>query len=380
MSAPGAGYRICARCVMDTSDAEITFTADGICNHCTMWFAHFAPQVHRGEDGRRRLDAAIQRIRTEGKGLEHDCIVGLSGGVDSSYLALQAGRLGLRPLAIHLDNSWNSETAVHNIERLVRGLEFDLVTHVIDWAEFRDLQRAYFRAGVIDIEVLTDHAITAFALETARARGVRWILSGTNHVTESLMPTSWTWRKSDLRNLKAIHRRYGEVPLRSFPTASTLRIQADRLLGRGRSLPLLNYLDYERERAKEELREAVGWRDYGGKHHESLFTRFYQAHLLPTKFGIDKRRPHLSSLICSGQMTRDDALAELEEPVYPHLDELAADQEYVLKKLGFEPEDWDAIISSAPRRHDEFASDQAYVSRLLAVNAALRRVRSLVGS
>ncbi len=368
------GYRICTRCIMDSSDTEISFDARGICNHCNLYENETSKEVLGPEEGRRVLDALVAQAKQDGAGKDYDCIVGLSGGVDSSFLALKAVELGLRPLAIHLDNSWNSEVSVRNIEKVVTGLELDLITHVVDWREFRDIQRAYFRASVIDIEVITDHAITAMAQDTALERGIPWILSGANHVTESVMPPTWIHRKSDLRNLKAIHARYGERSLRTLPSASMLRIRWNQHLRGIRSIPVLNYLPYDRELTMAELERELGWEYYGGKHFESLFTRFYQAHILPTKFGVDKRRAHFSTMICSGQMTRDDALAKLEEPVYPPRD-LAHDQEYVLKKLGFSEAEWEGIMATPPRSHHDYPSDSTYIVPMLRANRVLKRLR-----
>lgn len=372
MTAPG--YRICTRCIMDTSDAEITFDEHGWCNHCRLYEDETSREVLGEEEGARTLEALVSQAKRDGRGKPYDCIVGLSGGVDSSFLALKACQLGLRPLAIHLDNSWDSETSVANVERIVKRLGLDLITHVVDWQEFRDIQRAYFLASVIDIEVITDHAITAMAQDVARERGIPWILSGANHVTESVMPTTWIHRKSDLRNLKAIHRRYGELPLRTLPTASMLRIRFNQHVRGIRSMPVLNYLPYDREATMLELQRELGWQYYGGKHFESLFTRFYQAHILPTKFGVDKRRAHFSTMICSGQMTREEAIAKLEEPVYPPRD-LAHDQEYVLKKLGFTAAEWERIMDTPPRSHLDFPSDSTYIVPMLRANRVLKRLR-----
>jgi N-acetyl sugar amidotransferase len=357
-------YRICARCVMDTSDPEITFDERGYCNHCTFYDQFTVREVLGAEEGARRLAPLVDQIKREGAGKRYDCVIGLSGGVDSSYVALKVRELGLRPIAVHLDNSWDAEVAVRNIENVVRRLDLDLITHVVDWPEFRDLQRSFFRASVVDIELLTDHAITALMHQVALEHEIKWIVSGTNHVTESIMPTSWTHRKSDLRNLKAIHGRFGERPMNTLPTASMLRIQYWQRVRGLRYLSVLNHLEYSRSGAIDALERELGWRNYGGKHFESLFTRFYQAHFLPTKFGFDKRRAHYSSQICSGLMTREDALAKLDAPVYPPR-ELAHDRDYVLKKLGFSEADWEAIMADPPKSHLDYASDTAYVVAIM---------------
>ena len=359
------GHRVCVRCVMDTTDSQITFDERGFCNHCRFYEEHTARLIYGDEKGRSQLGDMVAQAKHEGRSKAYNVIIGLSGGVDSSYLGLKARELGLRPLAIHLDNSWDSEPAVHNIERVVRTLELDLVTHVVDWQEFRDIQRAFIAAGVVDIELITDHAITALAHRVARDQGIRWVLSGTNHVTESIMPTTWMHRKTDLRNLKAIHRRFGTRPLRTLPTLSMVELQWNLNVRRLRSIAVLNYLPYTRAGAIEELQRELGWQDYGGKHHESLWTRFYQAHILPVKFGVDKRKAHLSAQICSEQISRDEALRILEDPLYPPA-ELRHDQDYVLKKLGFTETQFAEIMATPPRRHLDFASDESYIAPLLA--------------
>lgn len=359
-------YRICTRCVMDTTDCEITFDVRGWCNHCTYYEQNTAPRIFGREEGVRELKEVVAQIRHDGKGSAYDCVIGLSGGVDSSLVALKVRELGLRPIAVHLDNSWDSEVAVRNIERIVRMLDLDLVTHVVNWQEFRDLQRAFFLASVIDVEMLTDHAILAFINRVAIDQGIRWIVSGTNHATESIMPLSWVHRKCDLRNVKCIHRRFGDLPMQTLPTTSMLRLQWYNRVRGIRTLSLLDYLGYRRAEAIDTLERELDWQNYGDKHFESLFTRFYQAHYLPTKFGVDKRRAHFSAQICSGQKTRAEALEELERPMYPPRD-LAHDRDYVLKKLGFSETDWSAIMADRPRSHLDYGSDTSYILPLIRV-------------
>ncbi len=314
----------------------------------------------RRESG--ELERVVGTIKTQGAGHAHDCILGLSGGVDSSYLAHTAVSLGLRPLAIHLDNGWDSELAIGNIDRLVKGLGLELETHVVDWREFKALQVAYFRSSVIDIEVLTDHAITAFAFEMARREGIKYILSGNNIVTEYGMPPEWSYNKQDLRNLKAIARRFGGPQPETLPTLSGMRLLLEQLRG-ARSIELLNLVDYEREAAIDTLGTLYGYRPYGAKHFESLFTRFYQAYVLPTKFGVDKREAHQSALIRSGQITRDVALAELETPLYDP-DVLREHRLYVLKKLGLSEDEFDSIMSEPPKQHTAYPNDRWYMRPL----------------
>lgn len=347
----------CARCVIRRDADPAGFDPAGVCSFCRGFDATWATIERRRAAG--ELDRIVGQIKAAGEGKAHDCIIGLSGGVDSSYLAHVAVSFGLRPLAIHLDNGWDSELAIGNISRLVTGLGLELETLVIDWREFKDLQVAYFKSSVIDIEVLTDHAITAFAFAMARREGVKYILSGNNVATEYGMPPSWNYNKQDLRNLRAIARKFGGPKLDTFPRASGMKLLFDQLRG-VRSIDLLNLVDYNRHAAIATLSREYGYRPYGAKHYESLFTRFYQAHVLPEKFGVDKREAHLSSLVRSRQLTRDEALEELDEPLYDP-ETLREHRAYVLKKLGFTDAEFDRIMAEPPKAHTAYPNDRWYM-------------------
>jgi N-acetyl sugar amidotransferase len=345
---------------MDTSDPAIVFDSEGICSYCRRAEQLITSVAWTPRGSERALEEVAARIRASGRGREYDSVIGLSGGVDSSYVALLAKRLGLRPLAVHFDNGWNSELAVENIQRVVEYCEFDLQTFLIDWTEFRDLQRAFLRASVVDIEVLTDHAISAATSRVAAEVDVRFVLSGSNVATEHGMPAAWHWDKGDWTNIRSIHKRYGEVPLRTYPHQPKLRRRLSELFGRAPiTVMLLDLINYRRDHAAATLRDQFKWRDYGGKHHESTFTKFYQAAILPHKFGIDKRRVHLSDQIRNGEMSRDAALVELTAPVYSP-EELALESEYVRKKLGFSVSQWDEIMATPPKPHLAFPSDHNY--------------------
>jgi len=355
--------RVCSRCVMDTTDPDISFDAGGTCNHCRTSDRLMAVQ-RRSAARSGGLPALANRIKASGAEREYDSVIGLSGGVDSSYVAFLAREMGLRPLAVHFDNGWNSELAVENIQRVVEGCGLDLMTYVIDWAEFRDLQRAFFRASVIDIELITDNAILAAMVNLTAEHGIRYVLSGANKATELGLPSAWVWNKTDWKNIQAIHAKFGSVPLRTFPHLSAWRWLAIRALRRNMEMvEPLNLVEYRRGEAAAFLAREFGWRDYGGKHYESIFTRFYQRYILPTKFGVDKRKVHLSSLIRNGELTRDQALARLAEPLYSP-EELAVERDFVLKKLGFSNAEFDEIMASPPVPHDAYPSDGRRVDRL----------------
>lgn len=349
----GETARLCARCVMDTTDPDIHFDAGGICNHCHAYDAAVASRVFTGDRAKQSLEELVERIRKHGAGRSYDCVIGVSGGVDSTYVAYEVKRLGLRPLAVHLDNGWDSELAVKNIENVLKHLEIDLHTRVLDWEEFKDLQLSFLEASTPDSEIPTDHAIIAELYQTAARIGVKYILSGVNVRTESHLPSAWSQGHLDWRYIRSVHRRFGTQPLASFPHLSLFDFYRYRFSYHW--IDILNYLDYNKSQAKQLLERELGWRDYGGKHHESIYTRFYQGYILPRKFGYDKRRVHLSSLICSGEITKDTALAVLKEEPYP-IEQQQSDLEYVSKKLGLTREQFDQIMQLPPKAFWDYPS------------------------
>jgi N-acetyl sugar amidotransferase len=338
---------------MDTSDPDIAFDANGICHHCHRYEAKVRTSVRSGEEGRRALSLLADEIRAEGRGRPYDCIMGVSGGVDSTYVAYVARATGLRPLAVHLDNGWNSELAVTNIARALKTLNIDLQTHVIDWAEFRDLQLAFLRASTPDAEIPTDHAIVTLMYEAARRNGVRYVLTGYNVRTESHMTDAWSQGYYDWRYIRQVHRLFGKLPLRTFPHMNLWTYR--RYLKALRSVDILNYVDYVKSDTIKLLETKLGWKYYGGKHYESIYTRFFQGYILPRKFGFDKRRCHLSSLICAGETTRDAALEELKKAPYP-LAQQAEDRVYVGKKLGITDAEFEAIMRLPTRTYWDYPS------------------------
>lgn len=348
--------KTCTRCIMDSSASNISFDQEGRCNFCGDFLASLEQRGLAGSQSER--EQLLERIRREGRGRDYDCIIGLSGGVDSSYVLYQAVRNGLRPLAVHLDNGWNSELAVDNIANLVRTLKVDLYTHVIDWEENRDLQLSFFKANVLDIELLMDNAMLALNYQQARKYGLRHILAGTNRSTEGIrMPEGWNWLKFDKRNILAIHRRHGSVPVRTHPLISVLDFARYEFFHRIHWTPFLDYFNFRKEAALEELGREVGYRPYPYKHYESVFTRFYQGYILPRKFGVDKRRMHLSTLVVTGQMQRDEAMAMMQHSPYPDENQMLQDREFVIKKLGFTEASFEAYMAAPPVGHASYASE-----------------------
>ncbi len=361
---PSSAAKACVRCIMNrAADPLISFDAHGLCNHCQRYDRLVDVRTFRGEQARRELTALVEKIRGAGAGREYDCIVGVSGGVDSTYTAYRVKQLGLRALAVHLDNGWDSELAVKNIERVLKRLDIDLYTYVIDWNEFRDLQLAFLRASTPDGEIPTDHAINALLWHQAARRGIRYIISGMNFATESVSVPHWSYGHSDWRYIKDVHRRFGHLPLKTFPRFSLLELAWINVVRRVRIVSLLNYVEYNKADAIATLKEQLGWVEYGGKHHESLYTRFYQAWVLPRKFGIDKRWAHLSDLINSGQMTREAGLREIAQPAAP-ADILDQDREYAVKKLGLSDDEFEEIMQLPVRSFRDFRNSFAFVERL----------------
>jgi len=338
--------QICNHCVMDRSIPDIDFDVDGVCNYCRAARVRISSELYAGSSHQGKIDSLLAKIKSDGKGRPYDCIIGVSGGVDSTYVAyLVKRKFGLRPLAIHFDNGWNSDLAVQNIECLLKKLDIDLHTHVVDWEEFRDLQLSFLKSSVANSEIPTDHAIIALLYRMAARYRVRYVLHGGNLSTESIMPATWMENSLDLRFLRSIHRRFGTQGLSTYPILGLSRLAYYTFFKRIRYIGILNYLDYNKERAMQFLEAEFGWRRYKGKHFESIYTRWFQGYLLPKKFGMDKRRPHFSSLIVSGQMTRMDALEELKEEPYD-LRLVREDIQYVCRKFGLSQDEFDAIMNS----------------------------------
>jgi len=370
-----AGYRICAACIMDTSDPDIVFDEAGVCNHCHRYRASLRSEkyLRRIEPG--ALDALVREIRKHGRGRKYDCIIGVSGGADSTYVACQVKELGLRPLAVHLDNGWNSELAVSNIERTLNRLGIDLYTHVIDWREFSDLQRSFLRASTPELEVPTDHAILATLYAVAAREGVRHVLSGHNTATEGGGVGAWIEGHGDWHYIRTIHRRFGSVRLRTYPHYGVARFLYYSLLKRVQWVQILDFMEYRKEDAVRYLQDKLEWRDYGGKHFESIFTRFYLGFYLPEKFGFEVKRLHLSSIIWSGQRTREAALLEMSADDYP-VELQERDREYVVKKLGLTDSEFQAFLNQPRKAFGDYPSYKRFfrhIRPLMVLYHALKR-------
>jgi len=351
-------YRVCTRCVMDTTAADIVFDENGICNYCTDFLAMLKTAQEKVVDRVAHREEFIEEVKEAGKSKEYDCVVGVSGGVDSSYALYLTVKNGLRPLSVHLDNGWNSELASHNIANLVTSLGVDLYTHVIDWEENRDLQLSFFKANVVDIEMLMDNAMLALNYRQAANYGLKYILQGTNMATEgSAMPKGWNHFKYDVRNIRRIHKKFGSVPIRTHPLISTLDYIWFEFIRGIKWVSFLDYFPYNKFEAMETLKREVSYKPYPYKHYESVFTRFYQAVILPKKFGYDKRRVHLSTLVVSGQMSRAEAIRMLETPPYPDPQQEEQDRLFVMKKLGFTEQSFQDYIKAPGVPHELYGSE-----------------------
>ncbi|GFK94186.1 7-cyano-7-deazaguanine synthase [Fundidesulfovibrio magnetotacticus] len=352
------GLRVCSRCVYDTTIPEIVFDDEGVCQFCRI-HEEMERQYPAGPEAQRRLEQLVDRVKAQGKGKDYDCIVGVSGGVDSTYTLYQAVKLGLRPLAVHFDNGWNSEVAVRNIENSVSRLNVDLHTHVVDWEDFKKLQISFLKASVSDAEIPTDMAIHAVLHQMADAEGVKHILIGHSFRTEGIVPKTWTYFEGSY--IRGVHKRFSGSSRTSVPVLSLPGLFYYMALKRIKVSPLLNYFDYDKKKAGELLAREVGWEDYGGHHHESLYTKFFQSYLLPFKFGIDKRKLSFSARIRSGTMVRAEALRILREEPYPLNMDIV---EYTMEKLGLSMADFEAIMAAPRRSFQDYPTLYPYMRAL----------------
>jgi len=353
-------YRICTNCVMDTTDSMITFDQDGMCDHCNTFYKEILPNWHTDEKGREELEKIVERIRKEGAGKDFDCIIGMSGGIDSSYLTYVAKeKFNLRPLVFHVDAGWNSQVAVNNIEKLIDKLGLDLYTEVIDWEEMKDLQLAFFKSGVAHIDTPQDHAFFAMMYRFAEKYRVKYILTGANYSTECIRnPIEWMYYQSDSIQLKDIHRKFGTRPLINFPLTTILRHKVYLRYFKGiRVVTPLNYIPYHKMDAMKLLEEKFGWQAYPQKHFESRITKFYEGYWLFKKFGYDTRRVQYSSLILTNQMTREEALDKLSQPPYDE-ETIGQDFEYVATKLGITVNELQGYMDAPNKSYKDYKSQE----------------------
>ncbi|MDA7490973.1 N-acetyl sugar amidotransferase [Synechococcus sp. AH-707-M23] len=374
-------YQICTTCVMDTSDSRIVFDENGVCDHANAFYSHVLPNWHPDEDGAKELELLIEKIKKDGRGRDFDCILGLSGGVDSSYmLHIAVKEFGLRPLVFHVDGGWNSELAVHNIHVLVDKLGLDLYTEVINWEEMRDFQLAWFKSGVPHIDIPQDHAFIATLYKFAEKYNIKYILNGGNISTECVRnPMEFFYYGTDMIHIQDIVKRFGTVKMKSYPFSPILRHKIYlRYFRRIKVVRPLNYRPYVKADATQLLEREYGWKPYPQKHFESRFTKFYESYWLPERFGFDSRRVQFSSLILTGQMSRDDALSRLEKPAYDP-SSIEQDFEYVAAKLRISVDELNHYFTM-PRRfywnyknHHQLFNVGARVLKAIGLETSIKR-------
>jgi N-acetyl sugar amidotransferase len=374
--------RVCTRCVMDTTDAGITFDADGVCDNCRRFERDVVPHWNTDEIGAQQFAALVDKIKRSGRGKQYDSIIGLSGGLDSSYLLHSAvKRFNLRPLVFHVDGGWNTDLAVENIQHLVDKLDLELVTDVINWKEMRDLQLAFFKAGVPHIDLPQDHAFVAALYKFALKHDIKFILNGSNYATEGIRnPLNWGWYGTDLSQIRDIHGKFGSVPLDTYPLSGILNHKLYlRYIRRIKVVKPLNFVPYRKAHAEETLAREYVWRPYPQKHFESRFTRFFEGYWLPSRFGFDTRKPQFSSLIVTGQMTRAEAVKRLQSPAYD-LREVEKDKEFIAAKLRISVQELMSYHSMPLKSYKDYRNQEelflwgARIWKLLGIERDVKRV------
>lgn len=351
-------YQRCTRCVMDTTDSKITFDKNGVCDHCRNYDKNIKPFWKPQENRYDELKQLAKQIRKDGRNGDYDCILGLSGGADSSYMAYIAKEImHLRPLVFVVDTGWNLNVAVENIEKIVKGMNLDMYTEVVNWKEMADLQLSFFKASISSCDHPQDHAIFAGLYNYAVKHRIKYVLTGSNTSTEFIRPpVEWLYM-NDITMMRDIHKKFGRVPLKTFPMCGMLkyRVLYKYFYGMTRVFPL-DYVVYDKEKAQQFLHEKYGWTKYENKHYENVFTRFFEGYYLPKKFGFDTRKNVLSNQILAGTMTREEALRILEKPPYDP-EQMEQDKEYVAKKMGITTEEFDRIIALPNKKPADYKNE-----------------------
>jgi len=351
-------YQICDRCVMDTFDEFITFDERGYCNHCEAFIRRLEAQRPPSGSKEKQWEEILENIKKKGRGRDYDCIVGISGGVDSSYTAYLCKKWGLRVLLLHMDNGWDTDISVKNIKAVAERLKFDYVSDVLDWNEFKEIQLAFLRSSIVDLEMPTDIAIAASIYQTAAKHGIQYIVSGGNSSAEGILPLQMGYHVyKDMKLYKHIVKHFSSVPLKKVPTVGFLGEIYYKFIKGIRTVYPLEYVQFDKDMARQFLMDNFGWQNYGGKHHESKITAFWQSYAMPVKYNMDYRRTTYSSQICSGQISRDEALKLLEEPPYDPV-KIAEDKKYVAKKYGISVEELERYLALPPKTFMDFANQK----------------------
>jgi N-acetyl sugar amidotransferase len=356
-----------------TADPDIIFDENGASNYVSYYQNLLSQRVPVPEIANQKLEKIIKEIKLAGAGKEYDCIIGVSGGVDSTYVAYLVKEMGLKPLAVHFDNGWNSELAVSNIEKVLKLLDIDLYTYVVDWEEYKDLQLSFLKASTPDGEIPTDHAIYALLYQMANKYGIKYIIKGQNIKTEGILAPSWAKGHLDWKYIKSVQKKFGTKKLKTFPHLSIFKLFYFLWVKQIKSVAILDYANYSKQTAMDVLEKKLGWIYYGGKHYESVYTRFFQGYILPKKFHIDKRRGHLSTLICSGEITREEAIEEIKKDPYPSEELKNQDIEFAAKKLGINKHEFEAIMNSPIRSIDDFSNNTKIIRFLRSIYDSIRK-------
>lgn len=370
-------YRICTRCIMDTlTDPDISFDENGVCSNCHKYDSDVEIYGYKKGQSEKKLEAIVSEMKRDGRGKEYDCILGISGGVDSAFLAYTASKLGLRILAVHVDAGWNTDIAVENIQKMCSKLNLDLHTIVIDWTVIKELQRAYMFSGLINLDVPQDHVFLAATYRYADKYKIKYMLNGSNLATEGILPAVGGAVAIDFKSIKNVYKRCGRGKsiLKKYPHFGVIKYFYYQQ--KVKRVNLLNYIPYSKKTAMETLEKEFGWKYYGGKHFESRFTKFFQAYYLPQKFGYDKKRAHLSSLVVGGEMSREQALREMEDDSAYPLEQMLEDRDYILKKLDISMDEWNKIMADPPKKKDDYANNEKIIKILASIKRILASRRN----
>jgi N-acetyl sugar amidotransferase len=359
---------------MDTTDPDITFDSNGVCNHCHVYDTKVALFGYKKDISDKKLADLVSKIKDESKNKEYDCILGISGGVDSAYMAYLTNQLGLRVLAVHVDAGWNSEVAVQNIQKMCQKLKIDLHTIVIDWPTMKEIQRAYMFSGLPNLDVPQDHVFLAAMYQYAKRYKIKYMLNGSNLATEGILPKTWGYTSVDFKSIKGVYKKCGRgKSIKKYPHFNIVQYYIYQR--KVKRINLLNYVPYSKKEAIDVLSKEYDWNYYGGKHFESRFTKFFQSYYLPQKFGYDKKRAHLSSLIVGGELNRPDALSQMEDDSIYTINEMIQDRDYILKKLEITLEDWDTIMKQDAKTEDDYPSNKAIINIMVKVKRILKKLR-----
>lgn len=355
-------YQICNRCVMDTSDPDIIFDDIGNCNHCEDFINRISLQIYIPGKSEKQFEHIVNIIKEKGKNHPYDCIVGISGGVDSCYTAHLCKEHGLRPLLIHMDNGWNTEISVKNVKTMVEKLGFDYVSYVLDWQEFKEIQLAFLKSSIVDLEMPTDIAIPASIYKTAVKHNIKYILPGGNYTAEGILPLQMGYHVyKDMKLYRHIVKKYSSVKLKTVPTFGLLKeIYYKFIKGIKKAYPL-NYIPFDKDKARDFLIQNYGWENYGGKHHESKITAFWQSYAMPVKYNMDYRRTTFASQICSNQITREEAIEELKECSYDK-SKIDEDKKYIAKKYGITLAELEEHLAKPPKTYIDFPNNKSLIS------------------